>query len=386
VGKDETAPTQLANPDLKWEKTKQLNVGTDFAVLNDRVAVTIDVYNKKTEDLLVNRPIPRTTGFTTIATNIGSMENKGVELGLTSHWLQSKSNGLSFSSTLTVARNRNKVLELFNNQPVNSNFASRYDVGKPFGFFYGHIMEGIFQSADQICSDPTGVQCKAQGKHAYQVWSTSNPRLSTAPGDVMFKDIRGRDAAGKVVDVPDGIINADDRDQIGDPWPDYEGGLTNTIAYKMVDVSAFLQFSQGNDIYNPMRYYMDRYGSDGDNHTTRALQRWTPTNPSNTEPRAIWGDPNQNTRPSSRFVEDGSYVRLKNLTVGFKLPTTIAQKGGFRNARLYVTGTNIWTKTDYSGFDPEVNYQGESSSATRGTDFYTIPQQRVWTFGVNVNF
>jgi hypothetical protein len=367
-------PSQLANPDLKWEKTNQMNVGTDFALLNDRLGLTFDYYTKKTEDLLVSRPVPRTTGFASIWSNVGTMENKGLEASLRATWLRSSApTGLNFSTTFNVSRNRNKVLELYNDQPISGGFANRVEEGKPLGFFYGYIVEGIFQSYDEIA------------QHARQVTNT-NPRLATAPGDLKFKDIAGRDAQGKLVMTPDGVINADDRTEIGNPWPNFEGGITNSLSFKAFDVTAFVQFSQGNDIYNANRIYQDRYGSGGDNHTTRALDRWTPTNTNTSEPRAVWGDPNQNTRESSRFVEDGSYVRLKNLVVGYTLPGTLAGRVGVRTARIYLQGQNLLTSTDYTGFDPEVNYQGNSSSLTRGTDFYTLPQARTITFGMNLGF
>ena len=369
------APSQLANPDLKWERTKQLNVGTDFSLLHERLGVTFDWYNKRTDDLLVQRPVPRTTGYTQIWSNVGSMENKGFELALTANWMRSaKAEGFSFTSTLSVAHNVNKVLELYNHTPISSGFASRIEEGKPLGFFFGHIVEGIFQDASQICSDNTGVTCLSGGKHAYQTWSTSNPRLSTAPGDLMFKDVDGN-----------GIINNHDRTMIGNPWPKYEGGLTNTLSYRGVDVTAFFNFSQGNDLFYAMGAYTDQVGSGGDNNRAVAVDRWRPDHTNTTVPRAIWGDPNVNTRNSSRFVEDGSFVRLKNLVVGYKLPTSIASKGGFRTARIYVQGQNVFTSTDYSGFDPEVNYAGDTA-VTRGTDFYTIPQSRIWTVGINVGF
>jgi TonB-dependent starch-binding outer membrane protein SusC len=183
----------------------------------------------------------------------------------------------------------------------------------------------------------------------------------------------------------DGVINSSDQTMIGDPWPNFEGGWTNQINFKNFDLNAFVQFSQGNDIFNANRIYMDQYGSGGDNHTTRAMDRWTPTNTSTTEPRAVWGDPNLNTRDSDRFIEDGSYVRLKNIVLGYTLPTSLSSRAGFRTARLYVQGQNVLTSTDYTGFDPEVNYDGQTA-ITRGTDFYTLPQARVFTFGINVGF
>ena len=354
------SPLQLGNADLRWEKTKQTNIGTDFAVLNNRLKFAVDYYHKDTEDLLYSQPLPRSTGFTSITSNIGSMENKGFDVGVTADWLQSRdADGLNFSTMLSLSRNRNKVTSLYKDQPQLGQNA--IIVGQPLGVFYGHVMDGIFQTMAEVQA------------HARQTVN-SNPRLATAPGDIRWKDLNS-----------DGVINADDRQVIGNPWPDYEGGITNTASYKGVDLTAFFQFSQGNEIYNGIRTYMDRYGSDGDNHSKRALERWTPTNPSNTEPRAIWGDPNGNSRTSSRFVEDGSYWRLKNLVLGYRLPASLAAKAGARNARIYIQGQNVMTRTDYSGFDPEVNSSG-NSSVTRGWDFYALPQPRTWTIGFNVGY
>lgn len=368
------APSQLANPDLKWERTKQFNIGTDFSVLNDRLAITFDWYNKKTTDLLVSRPVPRTTGFNSVWTNVGSMENKGFETGLTARWLVPRSaDGFNFSSTLSVAHNANKVLELYNHSPITGSFASRIEEGKPMGFFFGYVVEGIFQDATKICTDATGKACLANGLHAVQTVN-ADPRRATAPGDLMFKDLNG-----------DGIINASDREMIGNPWPKYEGGLTNNLSWKNFDATAFFNFSRGNDLFYAMGQYTDQQVSSGDNNRTTVLDRWRPDRTNTNQPRAIMGDPNQNSRNSSRWIEDGSFVRLKNLVLGYKLPASLASRGGFRTARLYVQGQNVKTWTNYSGFDPEVNYAGDTS-ITRGTDFYTIPQSRVWTFGINVTF
>ena len=353
------APSQLANPELRWEKTRQLNLGTDFSLLNDRLGLTFDYYDKQTEDLLVQRPVPRSTGFQSIWSNVGSMENKGIEVAATLTVFQGGDRGLNWSTTASFSRNRNKVLELYNDQPINSGFANRVEEGQPLGFFFGHVTDGIFQTIEEVQA------------HAVQTVH-SNPRRATSPGDIRFRDLNG-----------DGVINDDDRTIIGSPWPDYEGGITNTLSYGGFDLTGFVQFSQGAEIFNANRIYMDQFGSGGDNHSTRALERWTPDNPDATEPRAVWGDPNLNTRDSDRFIEDGSYVRLKNVVVGYTLPGNFAQRMGFRSARLYVQGQNLLTATDYSGFDPEVHYAGQTS-ISRGTDFYTLPQARTITFGINV--
>jgi TonB-dependent starch-binding outer membrane protein SusC len=366
-------PSQLANPSLRWEKTKQMNLGTDFSVLRDRLAFTFDYYDKRTTDLLVEQAVPRTTGYSSIWSNVGAMKNTGVELAVRATLLQPRAtSGLGWVSSLSLSRNRNEVTELYNNTPINSGFASRVEVGKPLGFFYGYVTDGIFQSQAEVAAHAT------QTVH-------SNPRRATSAGDIRFKDINGRDASGQLTGQPDGKINADDQTMIGDPWPEFEGGWTNQINFKSFDLNAFVQFSMGNDIFNGNRIYMDQYGSGGDNHTTRALDRWTPTNTNTTEPRAVWGDPNLNTRDSDRFIEDGSYVRLKNVVLGYTLPTSLSSKMGFRTTRIYLQGQNLITSTDYSGFDPEVNYGGQTA-ITRGTDFYTMPQARTLTFGLNVGF
>ncbi|HSK19292.1 MAG TPA: TonB-dependent receptor [Longimicrobiales bacterium] len=356
------APSQLANPELKWEKTGQLNLGTDFSVLSDRLAVTFDYYEKKTDDLLVARPVPRTTGFSTIWSNVGSMENKGFEVAATARLFQpTDERAFTWSTTLNVARNRNEVTALYNDQPINSGFANRVEVGKPLGFFYGYVTDGIFQSMEEVQA------------HATQVVH-SNPLRATSPGDIRFKDLNN-----------DGVINSDDQQMIGSPWPDYEGGVTNNMSFMGFDLSAFVQFSLGNEIFNANGIYTDQFGSYGDNHTVRAMDRWTPENPDTDQPRAVWGDPNFNTRDSDRFIEDGSYVRLKNVVLGYTLPSSFADRLGYGSARIYIQGQNVLTGTDYSGFDPEVNYSGQTS-ITRGTDFYTLPQARVFSVGFNLGF
>jgi len=354
------APSQLANPDLRWEKTKQMNVGADFSILSDRLSFNFDYYNKVTDDLLIQQPVPRTTGFTSIWSNVGAMENKGFEIATTANLLQNW-NGLTWTANLSIAHNRNKVTQLYNDQPFMSGFVNRVEEGEELGYYYGYVTDGIFKTMDEVRAHAT------QTEH-------SDPRRATAPGDIRFKDLNN-----------DGVINDEDQTKIGSPWPDYEGGLTNTLSFKGFDLTAFVQFSQGNQIYNANRIYMDQFGSGRDNHTTRAMDRWTPENPNATEPRAIWGDPNLNTRDSDRFVEDGSYVRLKNLVLGYTLPGSFAERVGFRSARVYVQGQNLFTRTDYTGFDPEVHYGGQTA-ISRGTDFYTMPQARTITVGFNVGF
>ena len=348
------APIQLANPDLSWERTDQLDLGFDAGFLADRFGLSFDYYDKRTGDLLLDRPIPLSTGFDALTSNIGAVKNTGYEISARARILNGGARGLTWSADLNLSHNRNEVTTLYNQQPIMFGFVSRVEEGQPIGVFYGYVTEGIFRDAGEVA------------QHAFQT-------DETAPGDIAFKDLNG-----------DGVINADDRAIIGDPWPDFVGGITNSFSLRGFDVSAFVQFSQGNQIYNATRIYTDAYGYGGlDNTSARALERWTPQNPGATEPRAVLYDPNENARDSDRFVEDGSYWRLKNLVLGYTVPEGFTGRMGVGSLRVYLQAQNLWTRTDYSGFDPEVNYAGDTD-VTRGTDFYTFPQSRTLTAGVNI--
>ncbi len=348
-------PSQLANPDLRWETTSQLNLGTDFAVFDNRLSFTADYYIKKTDDLLVGRPIPRTTGFDEIVSNVGSIENRGYEIGANLDLFRGGRDGFNWSSQFNISHNDNEVTELYNGEPINFGFVSRVDEGEELGAFYGYVTDGIFNTQAEVDA------------HAFQT-------AGTAPGDIRFVDVND-----------DGEITSLDRTIIGSPWADLTGGWNNTMSFRGFDVTAFAQFSYGNEIYHATRLYTDAYGRFFDTHTTRALERWTPENIDATEPRATWSDPNNNDRDSDRFIEDGSYIRLKNAVLGYTFPTEMSERWGFDRLRLYVQGKNLLTFTDYSGFDPEVNYAG-TSDVTMGTDFYTFPQARVLTAGVQIGF
>ncbi|HEX2209625.1 MAG TPA: TonB-dependent receptor [Longimicrobium sp.] len=360
------APLQLANPDLSWEKTDQLNIGADLGLLDDRLGLTVDWYQKNTSDLLLNRPIPLSTGFGQITENIGEMRNTGIELAARAQVIRAaRRGGLEWSTEFNISHNKNEVTRLYNEQPINGNFVARVEEGQPLGFFRGYVMEGIIQSDDEICLDNTGATCAA---------GTAYQSAFTVPGDVKFKDIN-----------KDGLITSADQERIGSPWPDYTGGWTNNVSFAGFDLTVFTQFSQGNDIYNGNREYTDAFGTYIDNHSAFARDRWTPDNPSNTQPRSTWFDSNGNARSSSRFVEDGSYVRIKNAVLGYNVPVNFARGVGLGSMRVYVQAQNLKTWTDYSGFDPEVNFNG-AAAITRGIDFYTLPQARTYTVGLNVGF
>jgi TonB-linked SusC/RagA family outer membrane protein len=358
------APSQLPNPDLRWEKTDQLNIGADVAFFSDRIGLTFDWYRKTTKDLLLARPIPLSTGFGVITENIGSMRNTGIELAARAQVLRSTArNGLNWTTEFNLSANRNKVLKLYD-EPIRG--LNTIEPGQPLGAFYTFKMDGIFQNAGEICLDATGASCAGDGD------GVGFQSEFTVAGDIRFRDTND-----------DGIVNADDRMIVGSPWPDFEGGLTNNLAWRSFDLSVFVQFVQGNDIYNGLGEFQDAFGFFFDRPGPNARDRWRPDRPSNTQPRASWFDSNNNRRTSSRFLEDGSFVRLKNVLLGYNVPARLARRTGAQSLRVYLQAQNLMTWTDYSGFDPEVNFSG-TTNITRGQDFYTLPQARTFTFGFNL--
>lgn len=324
------APTQLPNPDLRWESTTQTGFGIDLAVFDNRVSLNADVYYNKTKDLLLNRPLPSSTGFTSIITNIGSLENKGIELVLNTENIRGN---FIWNTSLNFSANRNKVLELYENQPIDDQGrgGNRVQEGEPIGIFYGYRCLGV---------DPT-------------------------TGNLVYDDLNG-----------DKIITADDRTKIGDPNPDFILGLTNIFSYKNVDLSVFLHSIYGNDVFNGTLIYLES-GSGEDNQTANMVDRWKKPGDITAYPRV--GD----TYKSSRFIENGSFLRIKNVTLGYNLPKDLAKKIRIKSARFYISGQNLYTFTSYTGMDPEVNYYS-ADNVVMGTDFFTYPQSRTFLFGLNI--
>ena len=356
--------TDIGNKDVKWETTYQYNAGLDVGLVSDKVQLTLDVYRKDTRDLLLDVAIPLSTGVSnlSIIQNVGNIQNQGVELGLNTTNVSSANNGFAWTTSLNVSRNRNKILDLGQVPDNQGVLAPRVlssgngfqQAGQPLGVFYGYQVEGIFQSQDEVNGAAT-------------------QSAQTRPGDIRFRDLNG-----------DGIITPLDRTVIGNPNPKAIAGVTNNFSYKGLELSVFFQGSFGNDIYNQNRETLEAMSAPL-NQSTRVLDRWTPTNTSTDVPRAVFGDPNGNARYSDRFIEDGSYVRLKNLTLGYTLPMAISQKALLSNLRLYVTGQNLITWTNYSGYDPEVS-SAPFSTTGPGRDFGVYPQSRTYTVGLNATF
>ena len=361
--------TDIGNNQLKWETTYQYDAGLDLGAFNNRLTFTFDAYIKHTSDLLLQVPIPLSTGAggnpSTVLQNIGSIENRGLEFGLVTTNVESKDNGFGWTTSFNASANRNKVLDL--GQQVGGDGVSTArnipdaggysisQVGQPLGAFYGYVTQGIVQS-------------DAEG----QGLPTQNGNVVKA-GDQRFLDVNG-----------DGVIDPKDRTVIGNPNPKWFGGVTNNFSYKGVELSVFFQGSFGNQIYNQNRQILEGQ-SDPLNQLTTVLDHWTPTNTNTSIPRPVRNDPNGNNRFSNRWLEDGSYVRLKNLTLAYNVPAALSSHAALKNLRVYLTAQNLVTWTHYSGYDPEVSADPFSSTGF-GRDYGVYPQARTFTVGLNANF
>lgn len=354
----------MANPVLGWETTQQYNLGGDFGFLNDRILFTVEFYKKKTRDLLISLPIPASTGFTRFVSNAGSVQNKGLEMDLTANILNQK---LKWTTSGNVSFNRNRMLSLGPLGDEGSIYGPNYltagsllgqpihvaRVNKPVGSFYGYRIDGIYQNVQEVADGPE--------------------RTTAKPGDYKFVDLNN-----------DGIITADDREIIGNPNPDYIFGLTNNFSYKQLSFSFFIQGVIGNDLINLNRFRLDALSGNVYNVSQEAYDnRWRGEGTSNKYPRAKTGAAYFNNRFSDFIVEDGSFVRLKNVNIAYSLP--VKNSKWIKNAKVFMTATNLLTLTNYSGYDPEVNANFDSA-LTQGVDNGSYPQVRTFTFGVNCKF
>ncbi len=344
-----------ANPDLKWETITQTDIGLDMELLEGRISFTTDYYIKKTSDMLYAAPIPLVAGTAAPIQNVASAENRGVEFSLS---YRNIDHALHYSFSGNIAFVTSEVTGLGEGgEPVLSGYvqsananASKTDVGHPLASFYGYVTDGIFQSQEEVEAA------------AFQ-------NTGTAPGDIRFKDLNG-----------DGVIDVQDQTYIGNPTPEFTYGFTADFAWKGFELNLFLQGSQGNDIYNNTVRYDFTYV----NRPTSVLDRWTGPGTSDTEPRVNLSDPNQNARVSDRFVEDGSYLRLKTLQFGYHLPEHWLRKVGIEKLKIYVTGQNLLTFTKYKGLDPEIGSVG--SSLELGIDRGYYPQPRTIMGGLSLTF
>ena len=341
----------LANPYIHWEEVAQTNIGFDASLFNSRVMFSFDAYLKETRDMLVKASIPITSGFedtTTTYTNAGKVRNQGIEMSLHTINLTGE---LGWETNLTATYNKNKIKDLNSDVPyyinqINNSYVTMLAKDYPINVFYGYITDGIFQNQSEV------------NTHAVQP--------GAEPGDIRFRDLNN-----------DGVINDSDRTVIGNPNPSWLFSMNNSLSYKGFELSVFLQGIAGNKIYNANN--IDNTGmAAAYNQTTDVLKRWQGEGTSNSMPRAVFGDPNQNTRVSDRFVENGSYLRLKNITLSYTFPKQWLQKAQIENARLSLSCENVATITGYSGFDPEVGING--------IDQNRYPISRTFSLGLNFNF
>ncbi|MCG9970541.1 SusC/RagA family TonB-linked outer membrane protein [Christiangramia crocea] len=351
------AVTVLANDNLKWESSYQTDFGVDIALFKNRLNLTADYYKIQTKDLLFARPLPEYVGLANPyqIQNIGELENKGFEFTLFSR--NFVGDNFKWNTRFNFATNKNKVVKLPNGDDIIIDSTPGHFLqdesqilreGEPVGSFYGYVYEGVIQEGDDI---PEGFE--------------------NEPGGELFADLNG-----------DGQINSDDKTIIGDPNPDYTAGLNNEFLYKNFDMNLFFQASVGGDILN---YTLLELASGDSNATTDVLNAYTPSNTNTNIPAAAVRE----KRVTSRYVYDGSYIRLKNLSVGYSLPNDIIERFGFQKVRFSLSGQNLLTFTDYPGVDPEVNYRNnnnERSNTNLGLDYGSYPNVKSYTLGVNLKF
>ena len=346
----------LANPDLKWEESEQLDFGLDFGFFNNALTFTADYYKKKTNGMLMEMNIPFYVGEAKPIGNVGKMENSGIELEAAYKFRVSDWN---FRVSANASYLKNKLIE-YGNESGWENLdsfqgtgdISRAENGKPFPFFYGYKTAGIFQNTDEV--------------KAYKNDKGELLQPTAVPGDVRFVDVDGN-----------GIIDANDRTDIGKGMPDWTFGFNLGVSWKNFDLNMMWQGTAGNDIYDATR----RTDIATSNLPSWMLNRWTGEGTSNRIPRFVQGD-NVNWQSSDLYVYDGSYLRLKNIQLGYTLPAALTQKVFISSLRFYVAAENLFTFTKYHGFDPEISSGGTSL----GIDYGVYPQARVWTFGASLSF
>ena len=395
---------QISNPDLKWEATKQFNAGLDLSLLNGRIDFTIDVYQKETSDMLLQLSIPSYLGGTNYNdisapfANVGRMENKGYDLSLVSRNITGKK--FNWTTNLTFSRNRNKILELDDDTRIYwrnlywySEFqtATRTGVGQPIGMFYGYVTEGLFQDEQDILNHAVQVSDGNINSENPNGQNFVNKSQGIWVGDMKFKDLNG-----------DGVITTEDQTIIGNPNPDFTFGFNNNFSYGSFDLTVYLQGAQGVDVLNYSRVVIEGQTSVFNNQASTVANRAQvglidPTgsdidpanvflvNPETGIPRPTTNDNNGNNRMSDRFIEDGSYIRIQNIRLAYTLPKKFTEKYRVGMLRFYVNAQNLYTITDYSGYDPEIGAFNQDP-LLQNVDMGRYPSPRLYTFGVDVDF
>lgn len=357
----------LGNTELEWEKTNQFNIGLDLGLFDNRLTLSTEYYERETKNLLLNVPIPPSFGYpnASVLQNIAEMVNKGFELQLgyfskaDRDFRWNASGNMSFiNNEVTKLAPSVTNIEAGGNQDFGTYNITRTAPGQPVQSFYGWVVDGIFQSAAEVAGAPTQT-------------------AGTGAGDLRFRDIN-----------KDGKIDESDRQYLGNYIPDFTYAFTAGINYKGFEASMFWQGVQGNEVFNASRIISEGmvrlFGA-----STTVMDSWSPTNTATNIPRAKNGDPNQNVRPSTRWIEDGSFLRLKNLSIGYNVSSETLKrttKSAVSSFRIYVSSQNLLTFTKYSGFDPEVGNRTPGAQLTNGIDYATYPQPISYQVGVQVGF
>lgn len=368
------ATTQLGNPTLKWETTKQFDVGLDVSLWNERFSFTGDYYNKITDNLLLNAQIPSLTGYSSAFKNIGKVSNSGIELAFNS--INITNDKFSWITNFNISFNRNKVLALTQNQEALTSISGGVfgstpkfiaKIGQPIAQFYGVLQDGLYQYSD--------FDLQTNGTYVLKPNIATNgaARANIKPGDVKTRDLNG-----------DGVVNTADFTVIGDPNPDFTGGFSNNFTYKGFDLNVFFQYSYGNDVFNANRVAFEGGMNLPVNTNMYATfaNRWTPTN-TNTDINRYGGHDGIEYQ-TNRVIEDGSFIRLKTVSLGYNLPEKLLKHARIKSLRIYTSAQNLYTWTKYTGLDPEVSVQ--YTNLTPGYDFSAYPRAKTIIFGLNASF
>ncbi|MEM7106826.1 MAG: TonB-dependent receptor [Bacteroidota bacterium] len=359
----------VGNPDLTWEISTQTNAGLDIGILQGDLTLSFDYFNIETEGTLLNpRPAGLASTITPAYQNIGDIRNRGFDFSI-EYGNYSKQSGLQYDFAFNISTYDNEVTainsedaDFFVGSQIRTNTFTRMDVGNPISYFYGREVIGIFQNETEVANSPDqGFESPADGV-----------------GRFKYRDVDGN-----------GVISDDDRTFIGSPHPDFTFGFNANLAYKGFDIAIFFNGSLGNDIYNYSKVFTDFSSVPNGNRSTRVLDSWTPSNPGAELPQFNATQiVNNEGNPNSYFVEDGSFVRLKNLQLGYSLPEQLISSTGLSNVRFYVQGTNLVTITDYEGLDPEIGARPNQTNGNLnlGIDYGRFPLARTYTVGVTVSF
>ncbi len=354
------SPEYVENADIRWEESRQLDIGLEMGFFRDRLQATIDYYIKDTEGLLERIAIPGHIGNTGPIANVGSVRNKGIEWSV--NW-KSSTPRLGYSIGVNGSFNKNKMTFISNTEKVipGASWAiagavTRSEEGEPIAYFWGYQTDGIFQNQSEVF------------QHINRAGELLQP--NAVPGDVRFVDIN-----------EDGIIDGEDRTKIGNPTPELTYGITASIDFKNFDLSTFLQGVHGNEIFNGTQRQDLRFT----NRTTKILDRWTAEGSTNELPRYTWGDINNNYRVSDLYIESGSFLRMKNIQLGYTLPSNLLQRLHAERIRFYISAENLFTLTKYTGVDPEIGAITDSPFDI-GIDRGVYPYARTFRFGTNITF